>query len=154
MDLAPHGLDLCQRLLGEPVEDVHLALQRRVHDYPVDDGAVLSGRTPSGTLLSLHVAYNTPEALPRRRLEVVGSEGMLVATDTMGQDPGGRVTFVDGRTGAEEDVPFDREASPFARQAAAFQAAVRGAPHDFDAGRDLALMRRFLAAQEEARRWL
>ncbi|MBB4658404.1 Gfo/Idh/MocA family protein [Parvularcula dongshanensis] len=154
LDLAPHGLDLVQRVLGEEVTDLHISLQNRVHPYAVEDGGVLSGRTPSGILLSMHTAYNTPEALPRRRLEVVGSEAMLVATDTMGQDPGGRLVRIDGLTGERAEVDFDRAASPFARQARAFMAGVRGGTHDFDVHRDLALMRRFFTAYEEARRWL
>ena len=154
IDLAPHGLDLAQRLLGEPVGDLHVALQRRVHDYAVDDGGVLSGRTPSGVLFSAHVAYNTPEALPRRRLEVLGSEAMLLAEDTMGQAPGGRLSRIDGRTGEAAPFRFDADASPFARQAAAFARAVRGGPHDFDAERDVRLMRTFCVAHEEAVRCL
>lgn len=150
MDLAPHGLDLTQRLTGEPVGALHVTLQRRVHDYAVDDGGVVTGRTPGGVLFTSHTAYNTPEALPRRRLEVVGSEGMLLAEDTMGQTPGGRLTQVDGRTGEAVPVRFDADASPFARQAAAFAGAVRGHAHDFDLDRDVALMEGFCAAHEEA----
>ena len=154
MDLAPHGLDLAQRLTGEAVGDLHVTLQRRVHDYAVDDGGVVTGRTRGGVLFASHTAYNTPEALPRRRLEVIGSEAMLIAEDTMGQTLGGRLTRVDGRTGAAARVRFDADASPFARQAAAFADAVRGAPHDFDLDRDLALMEAFCAAHEEAARCL
>ena len=150
VDLAPHGLDLCQMLLGEPVLDLHVVTQTRVHDYAVEDGGVVSGRTASGVLVSLHVAYNTPEALPRRRLEVIGAEAMLTATDTMGQTPGGTLTRTDGATGEATALPFDTHTSPFTRQAAAFQAAVRGEAHDFDLARDLELTRRFFSAFEAA----
>ena len=150
VDLAPHGLDLCQYLLGEEVHGLHMALQNRVHDYPVEDGGVVCGRTASGVLVTMHTAYNTPEALPRRRLEVVGSEAMLTATDTMGQTPGGSLTRTDGQTGAAAPLPFDADTSPFTRQAAAFQRAARGEAHDFDLTRDLDLTRRFFAAYEEA----
>ena len=78
MDLAPHGLDLVHALLGEEVVDLRAFLQRRVQDYAVDDGGVLIGRTRSGVLVSIHNSYNTPEGLPRRRLEVTGSTGQLV----------------------------------------------------------------------------
>ena len=141
MDLAPHGIDLVDALLGEPLVELAGLLQRRVQEYAVDDGGVLIGRTESGVLVSIHNSYNTPEGLPRRRLEVVGATGQVVALDTMGQTAGGSVTLVDGATGAETPAPFDTAASPFAEQARAFQAAVRGGPHDFDAARDLAAMR-------------
>jgi 1,5-anhydro-D-fructose reductase (1,5-anhydro-D-mannitol-forming) len=154
IDLALHGLDLAQMLLAEPLTRLHIELQRRIHDYPVDDGGILTGRTASGVLVTSHVAYNCAEVLPRRRLEVLGETGMLVATDTMGQTPGGHLVRRCGRTGDTAPVPFDARLSPFAAQAAAFGRAVAGEPHDFDLGRDLALMRLFDPAYREAIRCL
>ena len=154
IDLALHGLDLVQLLLGEPVAALHIVLQRRIQDYAVDDGALISGRTASGVLVSLHVAYNCPEALPRRRLEVIGETGQLAATDTMGQTAGGSLDHVCGRTGATTRVPFGAALSPFTAQAAAFGAALAGEAHDFSVARDIALMRDFGAAYQQARTWL
>ncbi len=141
MDLAPHGLDLVDALLGEPVVALAGLLQCRVQDYSVDDGGVLVGRTGSGVLVSIHNSYNNPETLPRRRLEVVGTRGQVVAIDTMGQTPGGTVVVTDAATGRVTPLPFDAATSPFTAQARAFARAVRGDPHDFDAPRDLAAMR-------------
>lgn len=151
MDLALHGLDLAEMLLGEPLACLHIDLQRRVHDYPVDDGGMLSGRFASGALFQSHVAYNCPEALPRRRLEIIGDEGQITAIDTMGQTAGGTVLRSCGRSGRCESLPFDEDTSPFTAQAEAFAAAVRGAPHDFSVTRDLKLMRLFDTAYTEAR---
>ena len=150
IDLALHGLDLVQRLLGEAVERLHIGLQRRIHAYPVDDGGMLIGRTRGGTLVSLHVAYNCPDSLPRRRLEVLGDAGLLVAHNTMGQTAGGRLSLRCARTGIESEVEFDGAGSPFAAQANAFASAARGQPHDFSLVRDLDLMRVFDSAHREA----
>jgi 1,5-anhydro-D-fructose reductase (1,5-anhydro-D-mannitol-forming) len=148
IDLAPHGLDLAGVLLGEDVVELRALLQRRVQDYPVDDGALLSGRTATGVLVDLHVAFNTPDALPRRRLEVVGTRGMAVAVDTMGQTAGGSLTLY---RPDPVDVPF-ADHSPFTAQFAAFTAAVAGhAPWPYDAARDLALHRLLLTALGDAR---
>ncbi len=151
MDLAPHGLDLIDCLLGEPVVEALAFTQRRVHDYAVDDGAVLIGRTGRGVLASLHVSYNCPETLPRRRLEIAGTGGLLVAQDTMGQDAGGRVTLTRADTGAAEALPVPQiGASPFTRQMAAFARAVEtGDPGPFDAQRDLHVMRLIARAYRE-----
>lgn len=143
MDLAPHGLDLVDHLLGEPVEAIAALTQQRVQRYAVDDGAMLIGRTAGGVLVQLHVAYNCPEALPRRRLEVLGTHGQIVAERTMGQTPGGEVWLTDGRLGLRRrlDVP-DAVASPFARQMACFARMLSGAEGaDFDLARDLRTMR-------------
>ena len=87
-------------------------------------------------LVDLHVAYNTPDALPRRRLEVVGTRGLAVAVDTIGQTAGGTLTLHRARAGATS--PFDAR-RPFAAQFAAFSAAVAGErPWPYDAARDLA----------------
>jgi predicted dehydrogenase len=146
VDLAPHGIDLVGALLGGSenggdLETLQVVLQRRVHSYPVDDGAALAGRTAAGVLFSGHVAFNTPDALPRRRLEVVGTRAQLVAENTMGQTAGGRLTRVDAN-GAMTAVPFDTATSPFAAQLAAFSAAVTGtADWPWPLERDLRLHR-------------
>lgn len=150
IDLALHGLDLIEFLLGEPIADLCMMLQRRVHDYPVEDGGMIVARTASGILAQLHVAYNCPEALPRRRLEIVGDEGQFTAIDTMGQTAGGRLTRTCGRTGAPDEVGFDKTTSPFTIQAAAFAAAARGEPHDWSCARDIRLMRLFDTTYREA----
>ena len=152
MDLAPHGLDLAEFLLGEPIQDLHALTQTRVQDYPLDDGALLIGRTASGILLSQHVAYNCPETLPRRRLEVVGSAGQLIATDTMGQTAGGSLVLIDGPTGEARPLLFP-DGSPFRNQVAAFGHALRSGDHAaFCARRDLHTMR-LLAQAYAAAGW-
>ncbi|WNV76509.1 Gfo/Idh/MocA family protein [Geodermatophilus sp. DSM 44513] len=143
IDLAPHGLDLAGVLLGEDVVELSARLQTRVHDYGVDDGALLTGSTDGGVLVSLHVAFNTPDALPRRRLEVVGTRGMAVAVDTMGQTAGGSLTL---HRPDPVDVPF-ADTPPFQAQFAAFTAAVAGrARWPYPPARDLALHRLLLTA--------
>jgi predicted dehydrogenase len=150
IDLAPHGLDLAQALLGEAVTELDVRLQRRVHAYAVEDGGLLSGATASGVLFQAHVAYNCPEALPRRRLEVVGTEGALIAENSMGQTPGGVLTRRCGRTGTAETVAV-ADRSPFTLQIEAFQQAMRGGPHPFSFERDVALTRLLFEAYGRAR---
>lgn len=146
LDLAPHGLDLVGTLLGgDDVTSLRALVQHRVHDYPVEDGGVLIGRTAGGVLVSLHVAYNTPEHLPRRRLEVVGTRNSLTAVDTLGQTPGGRLLLGD------TEVPFDGATSPFRAQLDAFLPAVDGtAPWPYPMARDLRLHALLLHALDSA----
>lgn len=148
MDLAPHGLDLVEFLVGEPLVAISAQLQRRVHAYGVDDGAMLIGQTRSGVLASLHVAYNMPDALPRRRLEVSGTAGLIVAENTMGQVAGGTLTLVDAADGQTSDIEVpDRGRSPFELQARCFADALRsGQWGAFSASRDLQTMRLLDAA--------
>ncbi len=153
IDLAPHGLDLTQHLLDSPLVEVACLLQRRVFDYPVDDGAVLAGRFAGDALLSLNVAYNCPDAFPRRTLEIIGTEGMAVARNTMGQTPGGTLNVIDARTGAAREVVVtpEEDVSPFQAQVETFSRCLRGGvPFPFPPERDLHTMRLLHAAQSQA----
>ena len=144
IDLAPHGLDLSQTLLGETIDDVHCLLQRRVHtDVPVDDGGMIVARTDAGTLIDLSVAYNCPETFPRRRLEVVGTRAMALAINTMGQTPGGTLTLTDAATGEQRPIDFStNDRSPFLNQVEAFADTVLGrTAWPYPAERDVHTMR-------------
>jgi 1,5-anhydro-D-fructose reductase (1,5-anhydro-D-mannitol-forming) len=151
-DLAPHGLDLAAYLLGERLVEVAALGQARVHHYEVEDGALLMARARSGALVQLHVAYNCPETLPRRRLEVVGTAGQAVATDTMGQTPGGTLEFIDAATGVAQKVKVPgADRSPFLNQVEAFADAVIGnGAFAFTPERDLHTMTLLLEAQRQA----
>jgi len=152
MDLAPHGLDLAATLLDEPLVNVVAMGQDLVHHYRVEDGAALVACSRSGALVQMHVAYNCPETLPRRRLEVVGTAGQLNAIDTMGQVGGGSLVFLDAATGVAEPVAVPGiERSPFLNQVEAFAAAVLGnSLFPFTPEGDLATMRLLLQAQLQA----
>ena len=151
MDLAPHGVDLADFLLGEPIETLLALTQTRVQNYAVDDGAMLIGRTASGVLVSLHVSFNCPEGLPRRRLEVLGTRGQLTADRTMGQDPGGTLHCVDGESGFSEAVAVpEADTSPFLGQVRRFGAARRIGGGEFSALRDLHTMKLVAAAYERS----
>ena len=153
VDLAPHGLDLVSYLLGEPVVEVSCLSQRRVFDYDVEDGAALVGRTAAGVLLIQHVAYNTPDAYPRRTLEIIGTEAMVVATNTMGQTPGGTLETIDPKDGTRTmiEIPPGEDRSPFLAQVEAFSACLlAGEPFPFAPEHDLHTMSLMEAAMQSA----
>ena len=152
-DLAPHGLDLAAMLLGEPLHEAAVLGQSRVQDYDVEDGAMVIARTASGVLVQLHVAYNCPETLPRRRLEILGDRGQLTLTDTMGQTSGGTVVL---HRAGEDPCPIetqDADASPFLRQAEAFADHLLGkASFGFTARDDLRATLLLLRLRDDLRR--
>ena len=116
IDLAPHGLDLVEVLTGTRVARLQGLEQRVAQDYAVDDGGAFVGQLATGALLVHTVGYNRPESLPRRRLELIGTAGSLLAEDTMGQTPGGRVTYTTAATGVPVAVAFDEVTGPFLGQ--------------------------------------
>ena len=152
IDLAPHGLDLASCLLGERLTDIASLAQNRVQDYAVEDGAMIIARSASGVLVQLHISYNCPETFPRRRLEILGTRAQIVASDTMGQTPGGTLTMTDAATGAITtiDVP-DAGRSPFLNQMEAFADAVlTGSTFPHPPSQDLQIMALVAQAQHQA----
>ena len=158
VDLAPHGLDLLTVTLDAEWAELVALTHTAVHDYEVDDGAALCGRLTGGdnapdVLASLHVGYDTPDPLPRRRLELVGTRASAILENTMGQVPGGTFALYDAATGEARDVPFDRAADPFALQAEAFADCVlNGEPFPFPAANDLRRHDLLLDALERSHR--
>ena len=153
IDLAPHGLDLTQMLLDSPLQEVACLMQRRVFDYPVDDGAALIGRFENGALLTMNVAYNCPDNYPRRTLEIVGTHGMARALNTMGQTPGGTLQIIDAQSRQTRAVELDktRDVSPFRNGVEAFsRALLNNEPFPFTPARDLHTMNLLHSAIENA----
>jgi len=143
IDLAPHGIDLLEVLLDDEWTSLSALMQRRVHDYPVDDGAILMGKFRSGALGLLQVAYNCPDNYPRRTLELIGTRARALAYKTMGQTPGGSLTLTDAATGVETVVPIspEEDRSPFLHQAESFSSCVlEGHPYPFAPERDVRLL--------------
>ena len=153
IDLAPHGLDLTQMLLDQPLVEVACLLQRRVFDYAVDDGATLIGRFQNDALLTMNVAYNCPDNFPRRALEIVGTRAMARALQTMGQTPGGTLEIIDARSGEIRNVQLDvtRDVSPFRNGVEAFsRALLDGETFPFAPARDLHTMNLLHTAMAQA----
>jgi predicted dehydrogenase len=149
IDLAPHGLDLLQYLLGDQLIEVACLMQRRVFEYPVDDGAMLIGRFHNSCLASIQVAYNCPDAFPRRTLEVYGTHGAAVARNTMGQTPGGTLHVIDTKgTATEIAIAPEDDVSPFQTQVETFtRCLIEGVPFPFAPAHDLYTMRLLEVAQ-------
>lgn len=143
IDLAPHGIDLLQFLLGEEIVDFSALLQRRIFDYPVDDGAVAIGRFASGALMTMNVAYNCPNNFPRRTLEIIGTKAMARLVNTMGQTAGGNL-FLTNEAGEQTEisVPEADDVSPFRRQIEVFSdCLLNDKLFPFSPERDLATMK-------------
>lgn len=155
-DLLPHCIDLVCSILRESVADTALIYQHRVHDYAtnggVDDGASMVLRTQNGILAGLQVGYNCPENQTRRRIEIIGTEGRVEALNTMGQDPGGELTWQIRGNETRERFPTSEEAGPFVKQLDAVSRLwIRNDVSAFPFERDIELAARLIKCDAQAR---
>ena len=132
VDLAPHGLDLAAMLLGEPVVIALTGhLQRRVHDYDVEDGGMLVGRTQSrrvGRHAQRLQRSRDPAAPAPRDLRHARPDRRHRHDGAGRRGPGSRSSMPSpANAGRLRSTP---RRHPSAAQARAFAAAVRGEPHD------------------------
>jgi 1,5-anhydro-D-fructose reductase (1,5-anhydro-D-mannitol-forming) len=126
-DLAPHGLDLVGVLIDRPLVEVTGLRQRALLAHGVEDGAAVVARYEGDVLATIQVAYTTPETLPRRELELIGTEGMAITRDTMGQDAGGRLTLIPAGDGMPRPVSYvPQDGDPFRLEVDAFAEAATG----------------------------
>ena len=156
-DLLPHCLDLILMLTDDSVETAHLLYQSRVHDYAtcqmVDDGALMTLKTIKGVLASIHVGYNCPENQPRRRIEILGTQGRAEAHNTMGQDPGGELIWHIAGEELCELFPTGLEAGPFVRQLDALSRQwIRNDPAPFPIERDIVLAECLIRCDSQAKK--
>lgn len=156
IDLLPHCLDLISMLVDDSIADAHLFYQGRIHDYAVhqivDDGAIMAITTTGSILASVHVGYNCPEDQPRRRIEIIGTQGRVEAKDTMGQDPGGELIWQLATGITHEKFPTNEETGPFVRQLDAVSRMwLRKDTPRFPFERDLELAERLICCDAQAK---
>ncbi len=93
-DLAPHCLDLLEMIVGSPISSVTCRLANRVHQYAVEDTAIILLEFASGVIGTVDCLFCTPDECVRNRLEVYGSQGSLLADGTLGQLQAGTLEWL------------------------------------------------------------
>ncbi len=84
IDMGNHCINLLEMFLG-PVERVSCFTNRSVQDYESEDSAVAMLRFASGALATVDAFFCIPDASSLNRLELYGSQGSIVAENTIGQ---------------------------------------------------------------------
>jgi predicted dehydrogenase len=93
-DLAVHCIDVLEMILGQKVRAVSCRLASLVHDYPVEDTAVLLLEFAAGATATIDCLFNVPDQAVKNRLEVYGTKGALLAEGTLGQSQVGELCWI------------------------------------------------------------
>lgn len=103
-DLVPHCVDLLEMILGQKIVSVMATVDTLVHDYPVDDTAVLAFRFDGGAVATVDCLFNVPDQASPNRLEVYGSAGAVLAEGTIGQTTAGTMKWFEQKSQAAYDA--------------------------------------------------
>jgi 1,5-anhydro-D-fructose reductase (1,5-anhydro-D-mannitol-forming) len=124
LDVTSHDAAALRAILGrDAVEAAAVAVRQGPWAAVAEDAVVSALRYEGEVLVQTHDAFTV--AFAGTGLEVHGSEGSIVATDVMTQDPAGRVMLRDRSGEREMPVPDRRDLYEVALEA--FAAAVVGA---------------------------
>ncbi len=108
MDLGSHLIDLLSWIAG-PISSLHAITNTQLFSYKADDSATLVLRFSSGAHGVVESYFSFPDQVGGGILEIVGTEGRILATDTIGQAGAGSVTwqFFPAQAGyaAQQDNP-------------------------------------------------
>jgi len=130
-DIGTHHVDLLRMLLGD-VTEAHGVSGHQL-GFETEDVAAATFRFESGALATLAATVNVWRM--HTRVEVHGTEGVLVATDT-NPDGRGDVILYDGNAEGGRDVTGTRPDSVWALQVDAMTAAAAGADVAYATGED------------------
>lgn len=90
MDMGGHCIDLLEMFFG-PVRAVSCCTNRIVHNYEVEDGAVVTLQFQNGAIGTVDTFFCIPDEGSRNALELYGSEGSIIARGTIGQSDRGEM---------------------------------------------------------------
>jgi predicted dehydrogenase len=91
IDMGGHCIDLLEMFFG-PVQSVSCFTSRTVHSYASEDSAVALLRFANGALGSVDTFFCIPDESSKNALELYGSQGSILARETIGQGSGGEMT--------------------------------------------------------------
>ncbi|MEA4888631.1 MAG: Gfo/Idh/MocA family oxidoreductase [Clostridiaceae bacterium] len=90
MDMGVHCIDLIQSILGSKAVRVAALIKTRAFQYEVEDTSNLLIELADGTNVQVEACFNIPDAAANWRLEFSGTQGSIVANETIGQIDGGQ----------------------------------------------------------------
>jgi predicted dehydrogenase len=90
MDLGGHCIDLLEMFFGR-VTAVSCITKSMIQDYPVEDSAVATIEFENGALGVVDAFFCIADAGSRNALELYGTEGSIIACNTLGQNGGGEM---------------------------------------------------------------
>ena len=96
MDMGSHCIDLLEMFFGE-VKSVSCIINNRIHSYKSEDTAIVTLIFENGAFGTVDTCFCIPDNSSKNMLELYGSGGSIIASETIGQGSSGEMTaFLEG----------------------------------------------------------
>lgn len=92
IDMGTHCLDLLEYIMGTRAVEVVGFQANITHGYEPEDTSTILLRFENGAHGIVDNYFNVPDEAAKNFLEIYGTKGSLLASGTIGQDPGGTMT--------------------------------------------------------------
>lgn len=109
MDMGGHCIDLLEMYFGK-VKRVHCFIHNNVHDYASEDSAVATLLFESGAMATVDTFFCIPDRSSKNILELYGSNGSILAQNTIGQGSAGEMRAYLEESGMQYNAAQEREA--------------------------------------------
>jgi len=94
MDLGVHCIELAEYILDDEIKDVKAFYDTMTFKYEVEDSAVIAFKTSKGTLGHIDVSFNVPDKASNSKLEIYGTKGNIICSNTLAQEEVGKLSFL------------------------------------------------------------
>jgi predicted dehydrogenase len=92
MDLGSHLIDLLRWILG-PIRSVRALCNTQIFSYAVEDSATVILEFETGAHAIVEAYFSMPDRVGTGMLELTGTQGRIIAHNTIGQNGGGSVQW-------------------------------------------------------------
>jgi predicted dehydrogenase len=94
MDMGIHLIDLIQYVCDEKIVEVAAMAETKTFSYNVDDSSAMLARLSGGAFCNINSNFNIPDEAAKWRMEFYGTQGRIIADETIGQVEGGRLELL------------------------------------------------------------
>jgi len=104
MDMGGHCIDLLEMFFGK-VKTLCCVINNTIHNYKSEDSAVVMLTFENGAMATVDTFFCIPDSSSKNVLELYGSKGSILASETIGQSEAGKmVAFLEG-----DDAGYDTQ---------------------------------------------
>ena len=112
IDMGCHCIDLLEWFFGETIE-VAAFLDTITHSYLVEDTSTAILKFRNGAQGIVDNYFNVPDKAAKNILEVYGTKGAVIAHQTIGQDPGGKMWLYQEKGEKSYNAEQEREENAY-----------------------------------------